>query len=81
MMDESSLFVNFPLPPAPQMSGRAFESAKVTPNPIRESAVSWRDQVRRVSFSFIPLSRDTTQKPLSFIQEQNMAPNPMERKR
>ena len=53
----------------------------VTNRPMIESAVSWSDQVRSVSFSVMPLRRETTQKPLSFIQEQNIAPKPMEVKR
>ena len=60
-----------------QARGSTLLSTKVTIKPMTESAVSWSVQVRRVSFSVMPLRRDTTQNPLSFIQEQNMAPKPM----
>ena len=46
-----------------------------------ESAVSCTLQVRSVSFSVMPLRRLTTQKPLSFIHDMNIAPKPMEVKR
>ena len=39
-------------------------------------AVSTTDQVLRVSFSVNPLRRWTTQKPLSFIHESVIEPNP-----
>jgi len=64
-----------------QAIGSSLLSASVTRRPITESAVSWTLQVRSVSFSVMPLRRFTTQKPLSFIQERNIAPKPIAVKR
>ena len=59
--------------------GSIFEPAQVTTRPNTEMAVNITVQVRNVSASVIPLSRFTTQNPLSFIHDVVNAPKPMAR--
>src|SRR4030095_8691058 len=62
-------------------SGRIVAKRNVRIRPMMELMVRRTVQLRRVSRSVRPPSLLTTQKPLSFIQEQQNAPKPTARKR
>ena len=58
-------------------NGINFDATSVTTNPSADTRVSITLNDFSVSFSVKPLNRDTTQKPLSFIQEAENAANPI----
>ena len=58
-------------------NGINFDATSVTTNPSADTRVSITLNDFSVSFSVKPLNRDTTQKPLSFIQDAEKAANPI----
>ncbi len=60
--------------------GSNFDPISTTTKPTSETSVSSTENDFRVSCSVIPLSRETTQNPLSFIHETAKAAKPMLRK-
>ena len=61
--------------------GNMMDNSQVTTAPTSDRINSSTVHVLRVSLSVNPLSRLTTQNPLSFIQEMPIAPKPMDKKR
>jgi hypothetical protein len=58
-------------------SGKICENTRHSIRPATDATLTMTVQVLSVSFSVKPLSLPTTQKPLSFIHDRNMAPKPM----
>jgi hypothetical protein len=68
----------YPRQPQPA-KGISFDASRVTTKPTAETMVSITLKDFSVSFSVRPLNRDTTQKPLSFIQDEEKAAKPIDK--
>ncbi len=58
-------------------NGKTHDKTRHSINPATLATVTNIVQLFNVSFSVKPLNLPTTQNPLSFIQERNIAPKPM----
>ena len=69
------------MPSSNQTNGSSQAPSMVTPKPAKPMTPIMTDMVRRVSASVMPVMREMIQKPLSFIQETGLEPQPMAKAR